>query len=204
MPDRRVTVSTNLSELVGSRICHDLISPLGAIGNGVELLGMRAAAAGPELALIADSVAAASARIRYYRIAFGAAGEGQRIGRPEILSILSSLTQGGRLRIEWDLAGDQLRSEVRLAFLLILCLESALPFGGTITLKQTRDGWQMAGHAERVKVEPSHWALLSGDAVPGPEIGAALVQFLLAPAAAKDCGRQLRCQTAETGVVVRL
>ena len=52
----------DLSALIGSRICHDLISPIGAIGNGVELLMMEGRA-GPEVALIAESVAAANAQI---------------------------------------------------------------------------------------------------------------------------------------------
>ena len=65
---------TDLNALLGSRICHDLISPIGAIGNGVELLIMDGATKGPEIALIAESVANASARIRFFRIGFGASG----------------------------------------------------------------------------------------------------------------------------------
>ena len=56
--------NTNLYELIGSRICHDLISPIGAIANGVELLGMSGAGeTGPELDLINQSVDNASALI---------------------------------------------------------------------------------------------------------------------------------------------
>ena len=64
----------DLAALIGSRICHDLISPIGAIGNGVELMMMDGTAKTPELALIAESVANANARIRYFRVAFGSAG----------------------------------------------------------------------------------------------------------------------------------
>ena len=81
MPDK-----TDLAALVGSRICHDLISPIGAIGNGVELMMMDRASASPELALIAESVASANARIRYFRVAFGTAGADQRIARSEVHS----------------------------------------------------------------------------------------------------------------------
>lgn len=90
----------DLAALIGSRICHDLISPIGAIGNGVELLAMTGAA-GPEVALIAESVAAANARIRFFRIAFGAAPADQRIGAPEVRSILDDLSRGGRFRWGW-------------------------------------------------------------------------------------------------------
>jgi histidine phosphotransferase ChpT len=68
-----LTVNIELTSLIGSRICHDLISPLGAIGNGVELLAMSEVAKGPEMSLIAESVENANARIRFFRVAFGAA-----------------------------------------------------------------------------------------------------------------------------------
>ena len=125
MPDR-----PDLTALIGSRICHDLISPIGAIGNGVELLMMDGVTKGPEIALIAESVANANARIRFFRVAFGASSTDQRIGRPEVLAILSDLTRGGRLSIDWRGPADLPRREVKLAFLLIQCLESAMAFGG--------------------------------------------------------------------------
>ncbi|MEP3017383.1 MAG: histidine phosphotransferase, partial [Tateyamaria sp.] len=56
--------NVNLGALIGSRICHDLISPIGAINNGLELLGMSNEREGPELDLISESVGNASARIR--------------------------------------------------------------------------------------------------------------------------------------------
>jgi len=89
-----MTDRPDLNALVGSRICHDLISPIGAIGNGVELLQMESAAQGPELALISESVTNANARIRFFRIAFGAAGRDQRIGRSEVAGILADLYRG--------------------------------------------------------------------------------------------------------------
>jgi histidine phosphotransferase ChpT len=70
---------TDLTALVGSRICHDLVSPLGAIGNGVELLGLTGIAPSPEMALIVESVENANARLRFFRIAYGAAGTDQRL-----------------------------------------------------------------------------------------------------------------------------
>ena len=62
----------DVNALLGSRICHDLISPLGAIGNGVELLSLSGVRAESELSLIARSVESANTKIRFFRIAFGA------------------------------------------------------------------------------------------------------------------------------------
>lgn len=190
MPD-----NPDLAALVGSRICHDLISPLGAIGNGVELLAMTSATAGPELSLIADSVLAANARIRFYRVAFGAAPGDQRIGRPEVLSILADLTRGSRLAIDWQAAFDQSRADVKLAFLLIQCLESALPFGGRITIAAEAERWRLAGRAERLKVDAPLWAALhDGADRPAGErdLTPAQVQFGLAAEEARRRGRLLQ------------
>lgn len=191
-----MTEKPDLAALVGSRICHDLISPLGAIGNGVELLSIRAASMGPELALISESVTSANARLRFYRIAFGAASEIQRIGRPEILGILADLTQGGRLTVDWQAAGDATRADVKLAFLLIQCLETALPYGGRITVAAGEAGWRLTGQAARMKLDAPLWAALTSEGQPA-EIGPAQVQFLLAPAEARARGLSLSCALGE-------
>ncbi|HMR60143.1 MAG TPA: histidine phosphotransferase, partial [Amaricoccus sp.] len=61
----------DLSALVSARLCHDLISPMGAIRNGMELLQMAPGEAqSPEHALIADSLETALAKLRYFRLAF--------------------------------------------------------------------------------------------------------------------------------------
>ncbi|TMV42546.1 hypothetical protein FGG78_41795, partial [Thioclava sp. BHET1] len=113
-----MTEKQDLTALLGSRICHDLISPLGAIGNGVELLAMSGQALSPEMQLIAESAAQANARIRYFRIAFGAAQGNQRIGQAELVGLLADLGRGSRICVDWLVRGDQSRPAVKLAFLL--------------------------------------------------------------------------------------
>ena len=65
----------NLASLIGSRICHDLISPIGAICNGLELMQLDGRPISPEMTLISESVNHANARIRFLRVAFGMAGD---------------------------------------------------------------------------------------------------------------------------------
>ena len=98
----------SLATLIGSRICHDLISPVGAIQNGIELLAMEGRVS-PEMTLIEESVANASARIRFLRIAFGMAG-GQSLGQAEIRSVLDDMGRAGRVRYDWA-AGAECRSD---------------------------------------------------------------------------------------------
>jgi histidine phosphotransferase ChpT len=203
----------DLIALLGSRICHDLISPLGAIGNGVELLMMSGAVPGPELALISDSVTSANARIRFFRIAFGAAAAGQVVPRAEIRSILDDMTRGGRLKIDWDMEGDAARSEVKLAFLALLCLETALPFGGQVRLSAAGGHRRIVAEAPRLKLDAPLWAGLGGEAPDEGmgetqaggtgEVTAAQVQFLLLPAELERQGRSLTLQSGERGIVMR-
>ena len=124
----------DLAALIASRICHDLISPIGAIGNGVELLAMEQGGPRPEMALISESVANANARIRFFRICFGQASSDQRISRSEVASILGDLSRGGRVSYGWTSPADLSRREVRLVFLLLQCLESALAYGGRVAV----------------------------------------------------------------------
>ena len=181
--------SANLAALVGSRICHDLISPVGAINNGLELLGMSSSLEGPELELISDSVNNANARIRFFRVAFGAAGE-QELGRMEIVSVLSDVSKGGRIKYNWSSQDAAARRDVRLAFLAGLCLESALPYGGTIQILRSTDGWTVTGEGRKINVDENLWASLTTDTAE-VDITPALVQFALLPAAAREAGSQL-------------
>jgi len=179
----------DFAALIGSRICHDLISPLGAIGNGVELLSMSGAGGGPELALIADSVANANARIRFFRIAYGAAaGE---VAEAEIRSILTGMADGGRVAIDWRIAGPVSRARAKLAFLALQCLETALPFGGTVTVTVAGAVWEARADGARLAVDAALWSNLTAPA-PDPAITPAQLQFALLPVEAGPGGIDLR------------
>ncbi|MDO8884939.1 MAG: histidine phosphotransferase family protein [Pseudotabrizicola sp.] len=197
-----MTDKPDLTALLGSRICHDLISPIGAIGNGVELLMMDGIGSSPELALIVDSVANANARIRFFRVAFGAAGASDhRIGRAEVAGILSDLTRGGRLTMDWQSPTDLSRREVKLAFLAILCLESAMPHGGTLSIERGDTRWTLRGETARLRVDPDLWELLSNPAAT-VDLGPAQVHF---PLLRDEINRQHRRLTVELGnAAVRL
>ena len=181
--------NANLAALIGSRICHDLISPVGAINNGLELLGMSGAVAGPELELISDSVLNANARIRFFRVAFGAAGD-QQMGRAEVVSILEDISKAGRMKFQWTPTEGCSRSEVRMAFLAALCLESALPYGGVINVLNAGGNWTVVGEGRKVNVEDDLWGNLDGSS-DDAKITPALVQFAMLPEAAKEAERKI-------------
>lgn len=186
----------DLAALIASRICHDLISPIGAIGNGVELLGMDPQVQGPEMTLLSESVANATARIRFFRICFGAAGPDQRIARSEVISVLTDLSRGGRVSYAWTSPADLSRREVRLAFLLLQCVETALAYGGKVGVTRDDAGWSILAEAPRLKIDPALWEVLT-DARAPVDIAAGQVHFALVP---DELARQGRKLVTEVGV----
>lgn len=176
----------DLAALLGSRICHDLISPLGAIGNGMELLEMAGKAEGPEMQLIADSVRNANARIRFFRIAFGASTTGQQIGRRELASVLDDTYVNTRIGLVHDVQPDMPRAEAKLALMLVMCLESALPVGGRVEVTHTEAGqWALSATGPRLNIRNELWSLLTSP-LSAQDLQPADVQFgLLADAAAR-------------------
>jgi histidine phosphotransferase ChpT len=192
----------NLATLIGSRICHDLISPIGAINNGLELLSMADnPPAGPEMELIGTSVGNASARIRFFRIAFGAAGQ-QMVGRAEIISILRDLYEGSRLTLDWVPQEPQPRAAVRLSFLAILCLETAMPYGGRVAVSELDGTWQLKGTADKLNVDPVLWRLLSApsdDATLQPSH----VQFALLPTVADEDARRVSSTSDDSTITIQ-
>ncbi|WP_395543501.1 histidine phosphotransferase family protein [Neotabrizicola sp. sgz301269] len=192
----------DLAALIGSRICHDLISPIGAIGNGVELLMMERGAASPEMALIAESVANANARIRFFRVAFGAAGQDARIARGEVVSILADMMRGGRIQVDWLSPPELSRPEVKLAFLLLQCVETALAYGGKVRVERGETGWLIQAEAARMKIDPALWEVLTERHAP-PEIAAGQVHFALVPGALAAQGRRLVTELKDNAIRLR-
>lgn len=182
----------DLTQLLGSRLCHDLVSPLGAIGNGVELLEMSSdfpgIAASPELMLIAESVAAARARIQLFRVAFGMAQGDQRMSRAGLAQLLDGFSGQGRLRVRLEAEGDFARLELRMIMLGMMCMESSLPWGGAVTVLRHGSRWRLVGEADRVKQDPGLWAWLGGGIPRNP--APSEVHFALLAQALADANRQ--------------
>ncbi|MEP4198031.1 MAG: histidine phosphotransferase family protein [Aliishimia sp.] len=196
MPDTR----PDIAALIGSRICHDLISPIGAINNGLELLEMAGGTSGPELELISDSVNNASARIRFFRIAFGAAS-GQPVSVQEVRSVLKDMTAGSKLSLTWVSDTPQPREMVRLALLAEQCLESSMPYGGQITIDIQDGKWHITGQSDRLKIDTNLWGILADGSVPS-DLAASHVHFALLALHSRDGGRAVQTTLSEQRIDV--
>jgi len=195
--------SARIAGLVGSRICHDLVSPVGAISNGLELIALAGQPGPDEMALISQSCTSATARINLFRMAFGAASADQQIGGAEARKLLTGYCAGSRLSIDWLPSGDAERRDMQLAMLAALCCESALPLGGKVAVTEDGSGWRITGLGPRLHIEPAVWALLSGGALP-EDLAPARVQFALLGALAPERGRKLEVSTGEAAVSVAI
>ncbi len=151
----------DLASMVSARLCHDLISPLGAIGNGLELLQLSPGAGAEEISLISDSLGSALAKLRFFRVAFGPADSIARISGEEVSSITEEMFSG-RVKVVWtELPGDAGRALVRLVFLSILCLEKSLPMGGTVHILMSENTGTLSVEGRRVTVPEELWAHLT-------------------------------------------
>lgn len=191
-----------LVALVGSRIAHDLASPVGAIANGVELLGLTGLDGSPELGLISESVANASTRIKLFRVAFGAATAGQSIAAGEIAQLTAPSPDGRRVDIDWQIAGDIPRPEAKRAFLALMCLETAMPWGGAAKVSREAQALRIEARAERTNIDPALWDYLAGAAPAPADLSAAQVQFALLKETARADNRPLTVQRSETAITL--
>ncbi|OUS04976.1 hypothetical protein A9Q96_12785 [Rhodobacterales bacterium 52_120_T64] len=185
----------SIDTLVSSRICHDLISPVGAIGNGVELLEAVAMTM-PEIELIADSVDNATAKLRFFRICFGQFSVDARMSTMEAEAIATAMIQTHRLKLEWRLqSSDLARERVKMLFLLLLCVETALPVGGTIVVAEHEGKLALQAEGKRIQMQRA-WQVFDGETV---AITPAQVQFPLAYAFG-----EIQVENTETGLTVTL
>ncbi len=164
--------------LVSSRICHDLISPVGAIANGIELLEEMSANF-PEVSLISQSVANAKIKLQYFRVCFGRVSAGSQLSVSEIIELGNNKIQTSRLSLEWDIGSDPInREEVKLLFLILLCMETALPLGGNSMIRFDGITWNITADSDRIVLDDA-WNIFNNSALQN-EITPALVQFPLA------------------------
>lgn len=191
-----------MAALIGSRICHDLISPVGAVANGLELLEMSGVPRGPELSLVTESASNASARIRLFRLAFGESGVHEQTSAGTVAEILGHVYADTRTRVDWLVEGDVMRSEVKAALLAMLCAEQPLVSGGRISVTENAGGWRVTAQGPQIAPDPRLWHLLQ-DAIPDAEVGPAAVQFLLLPEHLARHRRRCDVQLSDTAAEIR-
>lgn len=196
-------LEADLPALISSRICHDLANPLMAIANGMELLELSGLTDTPEAALLADSVDAARARMESFRLAFGFAGPEDRVAGRKSGEILARSLRERNIRLDWQLEGEMPRRRARIACLLALCAETALPRGGEIRVWEAGGALHIHASGPAVRDLGDLWETLCGNDGALPR--AAEVHFVLARMALEQSGltAQLVADAGAVEIVAR-
>jgi histidine phosphotransferase ChpT len=199
-----------LAALVSSRICHDIINPVSAISNGLEMLAeepddeMRAAA----MDLILKSASQASVKLQFARIAFGAAGSaGAEIDTRDAEKVARAFVQTSEKHdLVWD--GPALilpKNKVKLLLNLVGLGLAALPRGGTINAAISEDGGEVSytimATGKAARLSETAFALLVGEAT--GEVDAHSIQPYYAARVAQASGMTVTTSSGEDEVVLR-
>jgi histidine phosphotransferase ChpT len=138
-----VQLELRVVELLCARLCHELVSPIGAINNGVELLGEE----DPEfvkdaIALIGQSARKGGQRLQFYRFAYGTSGAGAASGAASTGRDLAiGLLEGGKVQCEWPAEAITLPADwQRLACNMLVLAAESLPRGGLVGVRPLRAG----------------------------------------------------------------
>ena len=132
------------SAFLVSRVCHDLVGPLGAVVNGLEVLederdaAMRADA----LKIVTSSANQALARLQFMRLAFGAAGSaGAELDLGEVGRLIAGLMTVGRVSLEWEPPHVQWPKDwAKLLMNVVLIGADCLPRGGVVRVEANGEG----------------------------------------------------------------
>lgn len=134
-------LQTKLAELLCSKLCHDLISPIGAINNGLEFLQDTESGMADDAAdLIGGSAKQAAQKLAYFRVAFGAGGAGDSLDFAVVKKLIEELAQEKKFEPLWSEIGQPFAGEIsknfgKLLLNLALLAADCLPRGGQIAFK---------------------------------------------------------------------
>lgn len=164
----------DLAALLCSRICHDLISPVGAVGNGLELLAPPRGDEAEVRALIGDSAATALAALGFFRVAFGMVGDSANdIGAGELQGLTQAYLASGRHSSEWEQGGDALpRGAAKLLLLMVLTGMTATPIGGRLSVAPPRAdplSLRIVAAGRRAGLSPEATRLVTDATAPTPQ-----------------------------------
>lgn len=197
----------DLAALLCSRVCHDVISPVGAIVNGLEVLedekdqDMRQFA----LDLIKKSARTASARLQFCRLAFGAAGSaGAAIDTGDAENVARGLLADDRTKLEWNAPRILLpKNKVKLVLNMCLIAAAAIPRGGVITVSIAGEGARLGVEAKgtNARVAAHVPTLIDGKPENG-SVDAHGIQAYYTGLVARDSGLALTVACAQDAVTL--
>jgi histidine phosphotransferase ChpT len=190
----------DLAALLCSRVCHDLISPVGAIVNGIEVMEEDKDEETKTFALdlIKKSAYQASAKLQFCRLAFGAAGSaGAQIDLGDGEEVARGMLEDNKTKLIWNLPRQLLaKNRVKLLLNMLLIGAGAIPRGGTLTIDpapagatEAETGFVITASGLNARLSPATVELLAGS--PAQPVDAHGIQPLYTGILARECGLTL-------------
>jgi histidine phosphotransferase ChpT len=184
-----------LAALLCSRVCHDLISPVGAIVNGLEVLDDNPKPEDRDFALdlIRKSAKTASARLQFCRLAFGAAGSaGAQIDVGDAEKVARGFIEDDKIKLAWNLPRVLLpKNRVKLLLNLLILAAQSIPRGGSLTVDPVGAGeamgFRITASGQNARVPQAVPGLLAGESAEHG-VDAHAIQPFYAGLLARNCG----------------
>ena len=194
----------DLAALLSSRLCHDLISPVGAIINGLEVMEEDKDEETKTFALdlIKKSATQASAKLQFCRLAFGAAGSsGAQIELGDAEKVARGLLEDGKTTLVWNLPRELVaKNRAKLLLNMLLVAGGTIPRGGTLTAEPMSEGYQVSARGLNARLGPATADLLAGS--PAEPVNAHAIQPVYTGILARDCGLAITARIQADTVVV--
>lgn len=190
------TDAIQLASLIASRLCHDLLSPVGGMANGIELLVDETDPRMREqcIDLLAQGARRTATRLRFFRLAFGAAGGfDAMLPTSEIEELVRAQAAEGRdINVQWAVSPDRLsKSAAKVLLNYALIGIDALPRGGTLAIaaEQPNGSYEIAVRAEgmRIAFDKDIGRALEGE-IAMDDLSAHTAPAMLVRMIAQDCG----------------
>jgi histidine phosphotransferase ChpT len=200
----------DLAALLCSRVCHDLISPTGAIVNGLEVLEEEESDQETKsfaLALIKKSARTASARLQFCRLAFGAAGSaGAQVDVGDAHAMACAFLEDDKTKLAWNLPRVLLpKNRAKLLLNLLLIASQTIPRGGTIRVDPVGEGdgtgFRITASGLNARIPPLVPVLLEGSSENG-SIDAHAIQPFYAGLLARACGLSIDVRADGDAIVI--
>jgi histidine phosphotransferase ChpT len=209
MSGANVLEALDLAALLCSRVCHDLISPAGAIVNGLEVFEESKDEETKTFALnlIKKSARSASARLQFCRLAFGAAGSaGAQIDLGDAETVARGFIEDDKTKLGWNLPRLLLpKNRVKLLLNLLVVAGQTIPRGGTLTVDPVGTGetmgFRISAAGLNARVPQAIPGLLSGGTA-GEPIDTHAIQPYYAGLLARSCGLTATIATEGDAVIV--
>ena len=195
----------DLAALLCSRVCHDVISPVGAVANGLEVLEDEDDEAMREIALdlVRRSARQASAKLQFCRLAYGASGsQGSNIDLGEAGDIARMFVGEEKVRLDWQAPRENRpKLEVKLLLNMMLVAMGTIPRGGVVEVNVDGAALNARARGDNARIADNLAQVLDGS-LPPEEMDARLVQPYYMKRLASEAGFDLIVELTDDGAMI--